>query len=356
MSANPSHADFTKAPPKGIKVAAPPSVVRATPPITHIDESQTYNDFRDALLRDGYVVVKGAVPRERALHYADEIQSWLEGFGLGYQRDNPSTIREECLPIINPKGLLMAYGAPHESFTWAVRSEPGVIAAFEAIHGTDDLVVSFDSINISLPNRRDLPSNKPWAHQDQDPERPGFRCVQGLVNLLPSGDDDGGLVVMKGGHKISEEYHRTFAGEEQEFRWTNEMYVFKDEGLAWLKERGYEFVKVNAEPGDLVLWDSRAPHFNASPKGSTPRFVIYTCYAPVSAVSQEELIKKKELFETSQGTSHWPQSFQPHIRSYVQPIRNGEPDPHNTWKPRNPPQLSERAFKLTGIPYIAGTA
>jgi hypothetical protein len=28
---------------------------------------------------------------------------------------------------------------------------------------------------------------------------------------------------MRGGHKISEEYHRVFAEEEQEFRWTNEV-------------------------------------------------------------------------------------------------------------------------------------
>lgn len=32
-----------------------------------------------------------------------------------------------------------------------------------------------------------------------------------------------------------------------------QMYVFKDSGLQWLQERGYEWVKVNCEPGDLVL-------------------------------------------------------------------------------------------------------
>jgi hypothetical protein len=31
------------------------------------------------------------------------------------------------------------------------------------------------------------------------------------------------------------------------------MYTFKETGLAWLKERGHEWVKVNAEAGDLVL-------------------------------------------------------------------------------------------------------
>lgn len=37
-----------------------------------------YGDFRDDLLRDGYAVIKGAVPRDRALKYVDEIYEWLE--------------------------------------------------------------------------------------------------------------------------------------------------------------------------------------------------------------------------------------------------------------------------------------
>lgn len=38
---------------------------------------------------------------------------------------------------------------------------------------------------------------------------------------------------------------------------TTSGYGFTEAGLAWLKEKGYEFVKVNANPGDLILWDSR---------------------------------------------------------------------------------------------------
>lgn len=38
-----------------------------------------FGDFRDDLARDGYAVVKGAIPKERALKYADEMYSWLEG-------------------------------------------------------------------------------------------------------------------------------------------------------------------------------------------------------------------------------------------------------------------------------------
>lgn len=38
-----------------------------------------YNDFRDDLLQNGYAVIKGAVPKDRALKYADQIYDWLEG-------------------------------------------------------------------------------------------------------------------------------------------------------------------------------------------------------------------------------------------------------------------------------------
>lgn len=38
-----------------------------------------YGDWRDDLSRDGYAVIKGAIPRERAENYADKMYSWLEG-------------------------------------------------------------------------------------------------------------------------------------------------------------------------------------------------------------------------------------------------------------------------------------
>jgi hypothetical protein len=43
------------------------------------------------------------------------------------------------------------------------------------------------------------------------------------MNLAPCGDNDGGLVVLKGGHEISKEYHDAFRQEERGFRWTNEV-------------------------------------------------------------------------------------------------------------------------------------
>jgi hypothetical protein len=41
-------------------------------------EETLFGDFRDDLQRDGFAVVKGAVPRERADKYADQMFQWLE--------------------------------------------------------------------------------------------------------------------------------------------------------------------------------------------------------------------------------------------------------------------------------------
>lgn len=43
------------------------------------ESDKLYGDFRDDLSRDGYAIIKGAIPRERADKYADEMYSWLEG-------------------------------------------------------------------------------------------------------------------------------------------------------------------------------------------------------------------------------------------------------------------------------------
>lgn len=44
--------------------------------------------------------------------------------------------------------------------------------------------------------------------------------------------------------------------------------------------------------------DSRAPHYNCPPTGNQNRMCVYTCYAPVATATEEELIKKKEIFES----------------------------------------------------------
>lgn len=40
---------------------------------------RVFGDWRDDLIRDGFAVIKGAIPRDRAEKYGDAMYSWLEG-------------------------------------------------------------------------------------------------------------------------------------------------------------------------------------------------------------------------------------------------------------------------------------
>ena len=127
--------------------------------------SPDVQEWETELARDGYAVIKGAVSKEKAAEYADRMYTYLEGFGLGFDRNDRSTWSGQHLPNINNKGMCLDYAVAHEDFVWEVRAEPGVVGAFEKILGTKDLIVSFDAVNFGLAGRKDLEPNVPWPHQ-----------------------------------------------------------------------------------------------------------------------------------------------------------------------------------------------
>lgn len=70
---------------------------------------------------------------------------------------------------------------------------------------------------------------------------------------------------------------------------------------------------------------------------------------PVADASQEDLIRKKDAWDRKVGTTHWPNA---QVLGTNKAMRNGKPDSVQRERPLHEPVLSERAFKLTGIPYI----
>lgn len=57
---------------------------------------------------------------------------------------------------------------------------------------------------------------------------------------------------------------------------------------------------------DIWFRDSRTIHWNSAPTGEQTRFITYVCYCPRSWMTDEELQKKREVFEARKGTTHWP--------------------------------------------------
>lgn len=260
------------------------------------------------------------------------------------------------MPVHNSVGLMVGNGVSHEEFTWKARTEPKVLETFQQLWGTDELVVSFDAINISLTlgphGRTDIFPTKPWPHMDQNPLITEFELAQGLIALTPSRKNDGGLVVVKGSHKHLKRFFEETGGfrEEQDSGERN-FYRYTQSDLEWfLKQPGCEIIKVETTPGSLVLWESRTIHWNSSPTADQTRVAIYVCMAPASFATPEVLEQKKAAFENFTSTTHWPHFAI--LTGTKIPERDGKPDVCHRMTPINKPLVTDQIRKLAGVlPY-----
>jgi hypothetical protein len=128
-----------------------------------------------------------------------------------------------------------------------------------------------------------------------------------------------------------------------------DFYPFQDEDLKWYEKQGCRIIKVCAEPGDLVLWDSRQMHYAVYPETDIIRTVIYTCYTPAAWISEEDREKKKEIFHNWEATTHWPHI---NIHSHGKHMIDGKLDRLEREEPLEKPEITEKLARLAGLkPY-----
>lgn len=101
-----------------------------------------------------------------------------------------------------------------------------------------------------------------------------MQCVQGILNFNPNGLKDGGLTVLRGSHKLTEEYFSTHTVTNMGIWGPEDFYLFDEEQARWFSDKGCETIKVCVEPGDLILWDSRTVHYNVPPEGDVVRALL----------------------------------------------------------------------------------
>ncbi|KAJ5971233.1 uncharacterized protein N7479_001151 [Penicillium vulpinum] len=268
--------------------------------------SVKYDDWRDHLQQHGYTIIKNAISPEKAQYYQQQQIEWLEKFTYGFKKDDSTTWTPEYLPAHARGGMYFRYGVQHEAFMWEARQEAGIIDAFAKLWGTDELLVSFDAMNITFPSSNTT-NSQPWPHIDQSPQKKGLHCVQGFINFTPNGPEDGGLMVLKGTHKLTEKFFETFPEQANRESWGPEdWFSFEASEIDWFRERGCEPKKVCADPGDLIMWDSRTIHYSVPPQSEQMRALIYLCYTPARFATPENLEKKAVLFKNKQGSTHWP--------------------------------------------------
>jgi len=258
--------------------------------------------FTDHLREHGYAVVPGVISPDEAGVYYGRMWDWLESGKDGIKRGDRSTWTRGNIPN-NLHGIIKAHECAYAQYVIDMRSDPRVIDIFSKIWGTSELLTSMDSINIMIPkNDSSKPfSYNPWWHVDQSYKKDGFTCVQGFINLLPCGPDDGGLMVMKDSHKL----HKSFFEAFPDARGKDDWYKFKTQDeLDFFS--GCERIKVCCMPGDMVLWDSRTVHYATPPtSGASLRAAIYTSMEPASRASPKDLAKKRKAFNERRVTNHW---------------------------------------------------
>lgn len=326
----------------------PEPTIREAPLQSKILSKEACSDWQIGLRENGFAVVKNVIPRDRAVQYQMQAYDWLKSFGTDLDFNRPETWIKENLPVQSKINTFNTYGVVHEKFMWDARMEPGVLDVFAKIWGTEELLVSFDSLNVTFPNRKDVPRKPAWEHIDQSPLRRGLHCVQGIINLSPSGPEDGGLMVYPGSHKLNDEFFDT---QTDKNTWeTIDRYLFNETQLSWFASHGIRPHKVCAEIGDLILWDSRLIHYGSEPSelSNQIRTVIYAAYTPARLANEEALEKKKEIFGQWGATTHWPHD-NIRVRDVQTFLEDGTRDPRDRDHPLEPPEMTDRLFKLAGM-------
>lgn len=264
------------------------------------------------LVENGYAVVPDVLSKEKCNTYYNRIWQIFEDFGTGVDRSKPETWKSQSMPA-NIHGIFQHYKMGHKQPIWDIRCEPAIINVFKQIWGTEELLVSFDGLNLTKPSHR----VHSWEHVDQKPGRSipdasiakrmkdlgfskDFCCIQGLLALTDSGKSDGGFISYKGSHKLHASF---FKSKENPSAVKDDWYKFQQKELKYFK--GCERVKVCCNVGDMILWDSRVVHCNEAPHTPRPRMAVYVSYQPKSFATPKVLQKKRDAFLNLRMTTHW---------------------------------------------------
>lgn len=272
----------------------------------------------------GYAVVSGAVTRSDADEALDALWAIVEALAPegGVRRDRPATWRRgKAWPYALHGGMIQYLG--HTAMQWRLRELCAPLFARYYDVPEHALATSFDGLCMMSGARRYRPQDRvSFLHTDQSPLRaakverwrsamgglgsggarhtPGEWSIQGLVNLAASGPDDGGLVVVPGTHLEHAAFFEGHPAAGQSSDW----YKLTDAEKVRYRDRA---IKVCAEPGDVLLWDSRTLHCNTVPtRTEAMRAVAYVCQIPADRVEPRIRSKRQDAWEERRTSTHHP--------------------------------------------------
>eukprot|EP00026_Physarum_polycephalum_P011280 Phypoly_transcript_11487.p1 GENE.Phypoly_transcript_11487~~Phypoly_transcript_11487.p1 ORF type:complete len:361 (+),score=62.25 Phypoly_transcript_11487:73-1155(+) len=267
----------------------------------------------------GYVVFKDVATKEEVEELTNLFWENMSIESEGrIKREDMSTWQNYAWQGYVKAGIMGNYGLPHSKFMWRARALPSVHRLFQTIWENDDLLVSFDGCGTFRPPEYEdrWKTQRGWFHVDQNGYvKQGKQAVQGLLNLMPNGPDDGGLVVIP---KSVHAFEKIFKSHKNLCDYYGPDYAeLNGNHIKELWESDLQPVKICLDQGDFACWDSRTVHCN-HPAQVLPlkegaylrRLVAYICMTPTSSVTKKVLEKivdnRATMFNGGYGGSHWP--------------------------------------------------
>lgn len=217
---------------------------------------------------NGYLVVKGVVPKELCERVIDAIWDFL-----GMDSKNPEDWYRAPL---SPGGMIEMY---HHQSMWDVRQHPAVYQTFAELIGEEKLWVTFDRVNLKPPQNPKHPEydHKGFTHWDVDTADLNIPFwVQGVVYLADTDADMGGFQCIPGFHNDLEEWIKTQPADRN-------THVPDLNSLP----PGRKLTPIPAKAGDLLIWDRLLAHGNGRNLSQKPRLAQYVAMYPVEARHDE---------------------------------------------------------------------
>lgn len=158
----------------------------------------------------------------------------------------------------------------HTKSQWMLREKAAPLFASLWECEPEDLATSFDGF-CYMDGRRGYTNEGliSFLHTDQSPHKPFV--YQGLFNLCKNGPEDGGFVCVPGSNKRIKEIFESIGQGDYEGNCYNFSENDKEEPIF------KEAIKVCAEAGDFIIWDSRTFHCNTTPTTKNLRVCTYVC-------------------------------------------------------------------------------
>lgn len=210
-------------------------------------------------------------------------------------------------------------GLPHSRFAWYCRRLNNVVAVYEELHGTNELVSSCDNSFVANKSSQQATTNKYWPHvdiNDNVAEVRDWDVFQGLVYVWSSHSlRSSTTVIWPSSHKreIFDVYTndpKTRRAASRDAHFTQMGYLTSELAKKEFKDQYLENARRMVVPaGGGVFWDSRTTHQGWS---GGPRLAQPVCWEPTSR--RTELARNRKLIMAALGfpSTHFASLGLPH--------------------------------------------